>query len=199
MPAEITQDPLGIACVFSDGTSARFDLDGLPCPALARDLLAGLAGLIHPHGTVGSAGSVGHYAQSIRHMTRHLAASGFAGGAAGLRRAQVARYWMASSGPREACTRRMLQGFQAGGGVLDARLAELAAGRAYNPQRSHRQLPPYSEGEWERLTSACQAIAGESFAAHKQALAAAGRGRQPRDHGWSEENLRWLLARTGPA
>ncbi len=179
MPAEITRDPLSIACVFSDGTSARFSLDGLPCPELARDLLAGLADLVHPHGTVDSAGSVGHYAQSVRHMTRHLAASGFAGGAAGLRRAQVAQYWVSSSGTREACTRRMLQGFQAAGGTLDARLAELAAGRAYNPQRSHHQLPPYSEAEWERLATACQAIVAGSYAAHKEALAAAGRGRHP--------------------
>ncbi len=198
MPAEITTDPLGIACVFSDGTSARFSLDGLPCPELARDLLAGLAELVHPHGTVDSAGSVGHYAQSIRHMTRHLAASGFTGGAADLRRAQVAQYWVAASGPREACTRRMLQGFPAAGGTLDARLAELAAGRAYNPQRSHHQLPPYSEAEWERLATTCQAITSDSYAAHKIALASAGRGRHPREHGWSEENLRWLLARTGP-
>jgi hypothetical protein len=98
MPAEVTTGPLGIACVFSDGTSARFDLEGLPCPELARDLLAGLAELVHPHGTVDSPGSVGHYAQSVRHMARHLAASGFTGGAAGLRRAQVAQYWVASSG-----------------------------------------------------------------------------------------------------
>lgn len=199
MPAEVTDDPLGLACVFSDGTAARFDLDGLPCPALARDLLTGLAELIHPHGTVDAAGSVRHYMQSIRHLTRALAPEGFTGGAADLRRAQVARYWMAASGPKEACTRRMLQGFQAAGGALDARLAELAAGRAFNPQRNHRQLPPYSETEWERLTWACRAITGESFAAHKRALAAAGRGRHPREHGWSEENLCWLLARIGPA
>jgi hypothetical protein len=198
MPAEVAEDPLGIACVFSDGTSARFDLDRLPCQELARDLLAGLAELVHPHGTVDSAGSVGHYAQSVRHMTRHLAAGGFAGGAGDLRRAQVAQYWVASSGTREACTRRMLQGFQAAGGTLDARLAELAAGRAYNPQRSHHQLPPYSEAEWQRLASTCQVITSESYAAHKIALAAAGRGRHPREHGWSKDNLRWLLARTGP-
>jgi hypothetical protein len=92
----------------------------------------------------------------------------------------------------------MLQGFQAAGGTLDARLAELAAGRAYNPQRSHHQLPPYSEAEWQRLASACQVITSESYAAHKIALAAAGRGRHPREHGWSKDNLRWLLARTGP-
>ena len=198
MPAEITREPLGIACVFSDGTSARFVLDGLPCPELAEDLLTGLAELIHPHGTVDSAGFVEHYAAAVRHMTRHLAAAGFTGGAAGLRRAQAARYWMAAPGPKEACTRRMLHGFQTAGGTLDARLAELAAGRSFNPQRNHRQLPPYSETEWERLARACEAVAGESFAAHKKALAAAGRGRHPRENGWSEENLRWLLARTGP-
>jgi hypothetical protein len=152
----------------------------LACPELAEDLLAGLAELIHPHGTVDSAGSVGHYVAVVRHMTRHLAAAGYTGGAAGLRRAQAARYWMAAPGPKEACTRRMLHGFQTAGGTLDARLAELASGRAFNPQRNHRQLPPYSETEWERLASACQSVAGESFVAHKKALAAAGRSRHPR-------------------
>ena len=84
MPATLTGDLLGIECVFSDGSAARFELDGLPCPELARDLLTGLAELIHPHGTVDSAGSAGHYVQSVRHMTRKLAALGFTGGAADL-------------------------------------------------------------------------------------------------------------------
>jgi hypothetical protein len=198
MPAEVTREPLGIACTFSDGTAARVALGGLPCPELAKDLLAGLAELVHPHGTLGSAGSAGHYAASVWHMTRQLDAAGFTGSAAGLRRAQAARYWMAAAGPKEACTRRMLHGFQAAGGTLDAGVAELAAGRAFNAQRNRRQLPPYAETEWALLASACEAVAGESFAAHKQALAAAGRGRHPREHGWSGNNLRWLLARTGP-
>ncbi|MGH8921065.1 MAG: hypothetical protein ACRD0H_22485, partial [Actinomycetes bacterium] len=198
MPAEIIRGPLGIACTFSDGTSARFALDGLPCPELAEDLLAGLAELIHPHGTLDAAGSAGHYVASVRHMTRSLASAGFTGNAAGLRRAQAARYWMAAPGPKEACTRRMLLGFQSAGGTLDTAVAELAAGRAFNPQRNHRQLPPYSETEWERLAGACETVAGESFAAHKQALAAVAQGRHPREHGWSGDNLRWLLARTGP-
>ena len=198
MPATLTEDPLGIECVFSDGSAARFELDGLPCPELARDLLAGLAELIHPHGTVDAAGSVGHYVQSVRDLTRKLDARGFTGGAADLRRPQMAGYWMAASGPREACTRRILHGFQAAGGHLDAKLADLAAGRAYNPQRNHHQLPPYPEAEWERLTRACRRITDESFAAHKRALAAVRRGQHPRDHGWSEDNLRWLLARIGP-
>ncbi|MGH3792729.1 MAG: hypothetical protein ACRDQ9_18430, partial [Pseudonocardiaceae bacterium] len=198
MPATLTEDPLGIECVFSDGSTARFDLDGSPCPELARDLLMGLVELIHPHGTVDAAGSLTHYTQSIRHLTRTLAARGFTGAAADLRRAQMAEYWMATNGPKEACTRRMLHGFQLAGGHLDAKLAELAAGRAYNPQRSHHQLPPYPEQEWERLTQTCRRIVDESFTRHKRALAAARRGQHPRDHGWSEDNLRWLLARIGP-
>lgn len=82
MPAAVTDDPLGIECVFSDGSTARFDLVGLPCPELTRDLVAGLVELIHPHGTIDAAGSVTHYAQSIRHLTRTLAGPGFTGGAA---------------------------------------------------------------------------------------------------------------------
>ena len=198
MPATLTGDLLGIECVFSDGSAARFELDGLPCPELARDLLTGLAELIHPHGTVDSAGSAGHYVQSVRHMTRKLAALGFTGGAADLRRPRAAEYWMAAPGPKEACTRRMLLGFHVAGGRLDVKLAELAACRAFNPQPNHHQLPPYPEDEWERLTRACHGIADESFAAHKRALAAACGGRHPREHGWSEDNLRWLLARAGP-
>ncbi len=197
MPATIIDDPLGIDCVFSDGTTAQFCVDGLPNPALAQDLLLGLVELIHPHGTVDAAGSVGHYVQSIRDMTRKLAATEFTGTAIDLRRGQLAEYWLAASGPREACTRRMLQAYAASG-ALAADVAELAAGRAFNPQRNHRQLPPYSEAEWDRLVQTCRTIVDESYGAHQQALAAAERGQHPRIGGWTPENLRWLLARLGP-
>ncbi len=90
MPATLLADPPGISCVFSDGTTVRFDLDGLPCPDLVGDLLAGLAELIHPHGTVDAAGSAGHYVQSIRDMARKLAGRGFTGRAADLRRTLLA-------------------------------------------------------------------------------------------------------------
>ncbi|HUY45043.1 MAG TPA: hypothetical protein VMV92_04880 [Streptosporangiaceae bacterium] len=195
MPTTVTGSPLGIACVFSDGSAATFSLDGLPCPVLARDLLDGLADLVHPHGTVDTAGSVTHYVQSVRDMTRKLAARGFAGGAADLRRPLAAEYWLAATGPREACTRRMLQAIA---GRLDPQVAELAAGRAYNPQRNHRALPPYPEEDWDRLAGACRTIAGESFAAHKRALDDAAGGQHPASGGWTPANLRWLLARTGP-
>ena len=128
MPATIVENPLGIDCVFSDGATAVFDLDGLPNPALARDLLVGLVELIHPHGSVDATGSVNHYVQSIRDMARTLAGRGFTGEAADLRRPRLAEYWMAATGPREACTRRMLQAFDVAGGHLDAQVAELAAG-----------------------------------------------------------------------
>lgn len=198
MPATVTDDPLAISCVFSDGSTARFQLDDLPCRQLVADLLIGLVELIHPHGNVNAAGSVLHYEQSIRHLARHLDAGGFTGGAKDLTRPTMAEYWMSASGPKEACTRRMLQGFQASGGQVDARLAELAAGRAFNPQRSHHQLPPYPEADWEKLTRTCRSIVDEAFDRHRSALAAAERGRHPRAHGWTAENLRWLLARIGP-
>ena len=198
MPAVLAVDRLDITCVFSDGSTARFDLEGLPCPELARDLLVGLVELIHPHGTVDAAGSVGHYVQSVRDLTRKLAARGFTGGAADLRRVQIAEYWMAASGPREACTRRMLQALHATGSRLDPKVVELAAGRAYNPQRNHHPLPPYPENDWDRLTGTCRTVADDAFAAHKQALAAAARGQHPNTGGWGPANLRWLLARLGP-
>src|SRR6266568_8211654 len=76
MPAAVETDPPGIWCMFSDGSTARFSLDGLPCPGLAGDLLTGLAGLIHPHGSVDAAGTAGVYVRAFREMTRTLAAAG---------------------------------------------------------------------------------------------------------------------------
>ena len=93
MPATVTGSPLGIACVFSDGSAATFSLDGLPCPVLVRDLLDGLANLVHPHGTVDTAGSVTHYVQSVRDMTRKLAARGSPAG-----RRTCAVRWRPSTG-----------------------------------------------------------------------------------------------------
>ncbi|MFD8565139.1 hypothetical protein ACFV1N_48415 [Streptosporangium canum] len=198
MPTTVLKDPQGIWCVFSDGSTAQFDLDGLPCPGLVEDLLAGLADLIHPHGTVDAAGSVNHYVQAIRDMARRLDLRGFSGRAEDLRRVMVTEYWMACSGPKEACTRRMLLAFAAAGGRLDGQVAEFAAGRVFNPQKNHQQLPPYREDEWERLTCTCRSIVDQAYAAHKRALVDAEQGRHPAQGGWSEENLRWLLVRIGP-
>jgi hypothetical protein len=198
MPATVQTDPLGIWCMFSDGSTARYDLGGLPCPGLAADLLAGLAELIHPHGSIDSAGTARQYVQAFRQMARRLAAAGFTGRAADLRRPHLTEYWLGTSGPREACTRRALAAFARNGGAVDPGVAELAAGRNFNPLSFRRPLPPYREAEWDRLATACAGAAGTAFAAHKEALAAAARGSRPGEGGWSRENIAWLLARTGP-
>ena len=198
MGATVTTDPLTFSCVFSDGKRATFALDDLACPELARDLLTGLAGLIHPHGSADAAGTVDLYVLALKNMVKTLAGRGFTGGARQLTRAQLAEYWMGATVSREACTRRMLQAFHAATAGLAAGAGELAAGRAYNPQANRRPLPAYHDSEWGRLIETCRALTGESYAAHKRALAAAGRGRDPREGGWTADNLRWLLARTGP-
>lgn len=57
MPAELLGDPVGISCAFSDGRRSRHVVvtpDPLP---LVRDLLTGLAGLVHPHGPVDAPGT----------------------------------------------------------------------------------------------------------------------------------------------
>ena len=152
MAAEVLDEPLSISCVFSDGSRLQVTLGSVANAQLTRDLLTGLAELIHPHGTVDAAGSVRHYVRALAGMVAALAERGFTGGAADLRRARLAEYWMGATGAREACTRRMLQGFAAAGGVLDAGVAELADGRAYNLQPFRRPLPPYPEIVWDRLT-----------------------------------------------
>jgi hypothetical protein len=199
MPATVIDEPLGLACVFSDGTQKTFTLGAVNGPELARNLLAGLAELVHPHGTVDAAGTVGQYLLALRGMVNTLAGRGFVGGAGGLTRAQLAEYWMGTTIVREACTRRMLQAFDADTGALDPGARELAEGRAYNPQPFRRTLPPYQETEWTRLIETCQQVIDESFTAHKAALAAAARGQDPCVGGWNADNLRWLLARTGPS
>ena len=35
MPATVETDQPGIWCMFSDGSTASFSMDGLPCPGLA--------------------------------------------------------------------------------------------------------------------------------------------------------------------
>jgi hypothetical protein len=50
MPARVLDDPLGIACVFSDGRRVRRLLGEVAGPQLARDLMSGLAQLVHPPG-----------------------------------------------------------------------------------------------------------------------------------------------------
>jgi hypothetical protein len=199
MPATVTCDPLRISCVFSDGSQAVFTLGNPPCPRLARDLLDGLARLIHPHGTVDAAGTAEGYVRGLKLMTRALAGRGFTGGAGQLTRAMTAEYLMGAGPAWEGYARGLLRGLAAAGeGRLAPAVSELAAGRAFNVSGGRRPLDPYSETEWTRLITACQRVIDDAYARHKEGLRAAGQGTDPREGGWSLGNTCWLLARTGP-
>jgi len=199
MPAELTEDPLGIRCVFSNGAQRSIRLTQNHSRQLERDLLAGLVELVHPHGTVDAENTVRAYVRSIQRAAKALAGAGHAGGAADLTRARLAEYWMGAGHARESASRRMLAAFDAKTSALRSDVSELVSGRHFNPGRNQRDhLPPYTEGEWDRLRAACTAIAGESFTAHKKALAAAARGTDPLAGGWTHDNICWLLAGHGP-
>lgn len=198
MPARVIEEPLGLECVFSDGTCKTFTVDVAAATDLARDLLVGLVELIHPHGTIDAARTVEAYLLALRRMVTALAEAGFVGGAGALSRARLAEYWMSASVEGEACTRQMLTAFDAATGGLGVGARELAAGRAYNPQPFRRALPPYTEAAWARLIGTCQRVIDASYTAHKQALAAAAAGADPASGGWGRDNVCWLLARRGP-
>src|SRR5208282_3738720 len=122
MPATLTGDGLGLTAVFSDGTRARFTLAGTGGPALACDLLAALAGLVHPHGELDAADSVRLYVAAARNMVNALAAGGFTGGAAELTRPMAAQYWLGAPAWAEGHARRLVQA----AGPLNAEVASLA-------------------------------------------------------------------------
>jgi hypothetical protein len=199
MPAELLEDPAGISCLFSDGRRCRRAVAVEPA-ALVRDLLKGLAGLIHPHGSVDSPGTVIAYVHGILDIARFMRERGADGGAAQLSRGLLAGYWMQAGGVHESVTRRMLASLDAasGGGVLQAGARALAAGRHFKARPSSTPLVPYTEEEWDRLHQACRDDVGEAFARHRKAVKLAARGQDPRDGGWTPANKRWLLARAGP-
>lgn len=169
MPTRVTDEPLGLSCVFSDGSRAEFDLTGLPNPRLARDLAFGLVELIHPHGSADSAGTVDAYAGALRAMVRAFAEQGFTGGASELRRGQLAQFWMAGPRRLEALTRALVEGYSRSGGSLGDGVLDLAAGRHFNIQPNRRPLPPYPEIEWQRLITVCREVVDESYATHRRA------------------------------
>jgi hypothetical protein len=199
MPAELLGDPAGISCVFSDGRRCRRAVAAEPA-ALVRDMLAGLAGLVHPHGSIDSPATMTAYVQGIADIAGFMKERGADGGAAQLSRRLLAEYWMQAGGIRESVTRRMLASFDAvgGGGALQPGARELAAGRHFAARPASSPLVPYTPEEWDRLHQACRDDVDEAFARHRQALKSAARGQDPRDGGWTADNQRWLLMRLGP-
>jgi hypothetical protein len=150
MPATVTEYPLGIACVFSDGSRAEFSFDTSANPQLVRDLLAGLVELVHPHGTVDAEGTVVAYALALRNMVTTLAGRGFAGGAGALTRGRLDVYWMGTTANREACTLRMLEAFD----TVTCGLAEgCGSSRPVTTTSSVIGRPP--TGRWAPASGIC--------------------------------------------
>jgi hypothetical protein len=199
MPAEVLADPAGISCVFSDGRRCRRTVAAEP-GELVRDLLEGLASMIHPHGSIDAPSTLGNYTAAVSDMARFMRERGVRGGIGRLPRGLLAEYWMQAGRFRESATRRMVVSFDAarGGGALQAGVRELAAGRHFAARPASSPLAPYTAGEWERLHEVCRQTADEAFARHRQALKSAARGKDPRDGGWTAGNRGWLLMRLGP-
>jgi hypothetical protein len=208
MPAVVVDDPLGVACVFSDGARTVANVSPAARGQLATDLAHGLVDLVHPHGRLDSKESLTGYIKSIKTFVLWLRAEGFAGGAADLSRAMLAEYWLALSNNtsklsahiQESAVRRMLLAFDDDRSVLSADVRQLVAGRPFNPplRGSDRSpLRPYSEAEWTRIETTCRAVVDTAYARHRQAREAAARGQDPLIGGWTEENVLWLLSQTG--
>jgi hypothetical protein len=200
MPARLLEDPLGIDCVFSDGRRLRHVLGDPDPAALVRDLLTGLAAMVHPHGTVDSPGTVHSYLTGLRDLAGFLRERAVRGGAGVLTRGLLAEYWMQADRLRESTTRRMLAALDTvGGGVLQPGVRALVDGRHFTPTQRSSPLVPYTEQEWQRLHQVCRRMVDEAFTAHRRASVAAARGQDPREGGWDEDNRRWLLRRLGPS
>src|SRR6266545_183039 len=100
MPAQVLDAPLGIACVFSSGVQVVKLLGEVPDAVLARELLVGLAGLVHPHGPLNSKKSVITYLTVVRALSRGLDGVGHRGGLAELTRvADATDGWGAAQCP----------------------------------------------------------------------------------------------------
>jgi hypothetical protein len=200
MPAEVVEEPLGISCVFPNGTSTRRLVGGTACPRLARDLVTGLAGLVHPHGRIGSRSSIDRAMTAVRRLTAALEAKGFSGGASGLSRAALVEFFMGAAHADEQAIRAMLASWDTDTAGLGSTVRDLVDGRSFNAKPSTRPLAPYTEHEWSRLVTTCRTMIDTTFAAHRAALTAARRGEDPGSPGWTPtpDNVRRLLAAQGP-
>jgi hypothetical protein len=210
MPATVVEEPLGIAAIFSDGTECTRWVNSVVHgerfatrnPVLARDLLRGLADLVHPHGRVDQENTLAGYMGGIRALTNGLAELGFTGGAAELTRGALAAHWMSGKyrPVEEGRARAMLRRLDDLHGLLRPDVRELVDGRRFvsNRRRDRNFLQPYSESEWSRLTDVCRTAVKESYTVHQLAVKTAESGQDPHVGGWTDTNLLWLYAQLGP-
>lgn len=202
MPATVTLDPLGVHCIFSDGSEYRRRLRvrrPVELPELARTLLDGVTDLVHPHGQVDSPGALELYLTAIRGFTDWLVEFGFSGGASDLTRALLARYWRQGvRSAQESALRAMLRCADSQDQILAPDVRAFIDGRLFNTGERYGSHQPYSETEWARLIRTCRDEVDGAFrafrAARKEASSADGPGvslrERPAHH--------WLVLRNGP-
>lgn len=197
MTAAISRDPLRITIDLPGDGPKTFDLDGLPNHRLALDLLVALPGMLHPHGTVGRIGTAGFYIEALRKTVTDLAAEGFDGGAADLRRSQLAQLLMRLPERYETRLRRMMRS-EAVRPQLRSDVVKLVSGRNFHLQPRSKPLRPYTPGEWQRLLDACRSDIRSAWSENRRLTAAAAAAGDPDQFGWNEGTCAWLLQRLGP-
>ncbi|WP_331447544.1 hypothetical protein [Streptomyces xanthochromogenes] len=198
MPAEILENPLRLFCTFTRGTTSTLSVDDSVNPVLVRELLTGLVYLMHPHGQGDSHRTAEKYKGTIDWFVGELERRGHRGGVAELTRTGLAALWWEAGNRRESESRRMLAALDAETSVLAPDVRELVRGRLYNRHPNSEPLPPYDEVAWAGLTRAARTIAKESWAAFREARATAQAGSDPYVHGWTRENIFWLMVHRGP-
>jgi hypothetical protein len=190
MPATVVEDPLGITAAFSDGTSGSLKINVRAGgktyvtrnAVLSWEMLLGLADLVHPHGDIDATRTLNQYTSAIRALTNGLADQGFTGGMAELTRAHLAQHWLRGDHPAvvESLGRRMLARADDLHGLLKEDVREMVDGRHFQVQRQSKgTLAPYTEGEWARLTDACETAVKNSYATFRSARRAAEGGQDP--------------------
>jgi hypothetical protein len=197
MPAVI-QQPLGVLFTLPGDVTYYRRLHHLPNQSLAAGLAEGLAAATHPHGPIRTESVAMQYVQTMRRMVRELHAQGFTGSISDLTSAMMVQYWLTCDYHRERRIRVVLGAYQDTIGGLDPGIHRHLVGRRINKMSKSQPNRPYSDGEWQRLTTACTETIAASHRAHRQALEAAERGADPSMRGATYDNLAWLLLRTGP-
>ncbi|WP_327370715.1 hypothetical protein [Streptomyces sp. NBC_01217] len=202
MPAVVTLDPLGVHCIFSDGSEYLRPLRvrrAVEVPGLARTLLEGVTDLVHPHGQVDSPGGIDLYLTAVRAFTDWLVEFGFTGEASDLTRALLARYWRQGvRSSQESALRAMLRCADDQDQILAPDVRAFVDGRLFNTGERYGSHQPYSEAEWARLIRTCRDEVDAAFrtfcAARDQASAGDGPGPSLRER----TAHHWLVLHNGP-
>ncbi|MFG1858464.1 hypothetical protein ACGFJT_41995 [Actinomadura geliboluensis] len=208
MPARVIDEPLAVECTFPDGDTYRAGLADLANRRLAADLALGMSRCIHPEGGVTKRRTATNYATAVRHAVRELGEAGFRGDASALRTRHLSRLWLSFTPVHEQALRMILRGFRNAGGVLDAGVVNMLAGRNVNVVVRGAPYAAYTDGEWKRITERAEQIVTDARQRQAAMLRAAATGgdptRLPAGHTWGSapgikvEDMAWLLLDRGP-